>query len=137
MKTFFYSFLTLLLVAFGHVTTASAQQVNSKIQEVYGNKTQELVINDPDRSAFLTDLIENRIKIIELALSPNEKYAKLSDVALLNKYNTSLTRDIAFDANTFNALKYDFIVSSKTPVVYRVDNTDYLIVIQPQTLKKD
>ena len=137
MKNIFYPFLTFLLVAFCQVNTASAQQVNAKIQEVYGDKTQELVVNDPIRLWYLNDLLDNRVKVIESPLSSNEKQAKLSTVALLNKYNPAMTRDVVFDPITFNPLKYNFTFSSKDTVVYRVDNTDYLIVIQPQTLKKD
>ncbi len=135
MKNHFYSFLTLMLVAFANVSNANAQQVNAKIQEVYGNKTQELVVNDQERLAFLTDLVENRINVIESPLTLNDKYTKLSTAALVNKYNNSLTRDVSYDPNTFNPLKYDLNFSSKKAEIYRIDNTNYLIVIQPQNLK--
>ena len=137
MKHTFYPFLTFLFVAFTHINHVSAQQVNAKIQEVYADKTQELVISDPVRLAFLNDLLDNRIKIIESPLSNNEKESKLSSVTLLNKYNPSLTRDVTFDPLNFNPLKYNFDFFPKTASVYRVDNTNYLIVIQAQSLKKD
>ncbi len=136
MKNLFYSFLTFLLIVFANISNLNAQQVNSKIQEVYGNQTQALVINDAERSAFLTNLIENRIKVIESPLvEGSDKYTKLSTVALFNKYNSSLTRDVTCDPNTFNALKYDLKFSSKNTEIYRIDNTDYLIIIQPQITK--
>ena len=138
MKNLFYLFLTFALIAFANINDANAQQVNAKIQEVYGDKTQELVINDPIRLDFLNDLLNNRIKIIESPLSDNnEKEIKLSSVELLNKYNPSLTRDVVFDPLNFNPLKYNFNFFPKTASVYRVDNTNYLIVIQAQTSKKD
>ena len=135
MKNLFFSFLTFALVALVNVSHANAQQVNAKIQEVYGVKTQEMVANDPERLALLTDLLDNRIKIIESVMDSNEKYPLLSQVAIVNKYNSSLTRDVVFDPLTFNPLKYDLNILPKTPAVYRVDNTNYLIVIQPQTIK--
>lgn len=135
MKNHLYSFLTFVIVALANISNANAQQVNAKIQEVFGDKTQELVANDSERLKFYNDIIENRVTIVESSLNDNEKYPKLSSVDLLNKYNASLTRDLVFDPQNFNPLKYGFIFSSKTPVVYRVDNTNYLIVIQPQTLK--
>ena len=58
MKNTLYSFLTVVLIVFANISNVSAQQVNAKIQEVYGDKTQELVINDSQRFAFLTDLVE-------------------------------------------------------------------------------
>ena len=114
-----------------------SQQVNPKIQEIYGDKTQELVLNNPDQLALLNDLLDNRISAIESAISSEEKVIKLSEIALLNKYNPNLTRDIVFDPLNFNPLKYDLNFLPKTPMVYRVDNTNYLLVIKPQTLKKD
>lgn len=137
MKNIFCSFLTIMLVAFVNISNVNAQQINAKIQEVYGDKTQELVINDPIRLDFLNDLLNNRIKIIESPLSDNEKEPMLSSIELLNKYNPALKRDIEFDPLNFNPLKYNFNFFPKTASVYRVDNTNYLIVIQAQSLKKD
>ncbi len=133
--------LIIALICFALSTQVKAQQgnsqlINTKIQEVFADKAQELVLNDPLRLEIYTDLLENRIKIIESPKSTDEKCIKLSDVALLNKYNPNLTRDVVFDPNNFNALKYNFNILPKTPAVYRVDNTNYLIVIQAQTLNK-
>ena len=137
MKKNLYPLLTFLFIAFVNVTDLSAQQINAKIQEVYGDKTQELVVNEPSRLSFLTDLIENRIKITESPLTLNDKFTKLSTTALFNKYNNAIARDITCDPASFNALKYDLKFSSKTTEIYRIDNTDYIIVIQPQILKEN
>ena len=137
MKNTFFSFLTFSLIVFANISNVNAQQVNAKIQEVYGDRTQELVINDQERFSFLSDLVENRIKVIESPITENDKYPKLSTVALINKYNSSLARDASYDPNTFNPLKYDLKFSSKKVEIYRIDNTDYLIVIQPQILKEN
>ena len=115
---------------------AQVEPVNPKIIEVFADKTQELVVNNPDRLALYNDFLENRVKVIESPKSGDDKYPKLSTVALLNKYNPSLTREVVFDPNNFNALKYSLDILPKSPMIYRVDNTDYLIVIQPQTLNK-
>lgn len=136
MRNILYTFLTSFFIVV-NINVIIAQQINFRIQEVYGDKTQELVFNDPIRLAFLNDLLENRIKIIESPAVGEDKYIKLSTVTLLNKYNPSLSRDVVFDTLNFNPLKYNFNFFSKTASVYRVDNTSYLIVIKPQTLKKD
>ncbi len=135
MKTTLKHFLFIICLMFIGIFSSEAQQVNSKIQEVYGDKYQELVTNDPEHLQFLNDIVTNRIKIIESPYDSQEKYKKLSEVALLNKYNSALTRDMVFDPLTFNPLKYDMVFSSKLPVVYRVDNTNYLIMIQPLNVK--
>ena len=123
------------MIALANVSDASAQQVNSKIQEVYGDKTQEIAQNDPERIKLLNDLLDNRIKIIESPIVGEDKYTKLSSVPLLNKYNTNLKRDLTFDPANFNPLKYSMNFFTSEVQIYRVDNTDYLIVIQQQGSK--
>jgi hypothetical protein len=135
MKYLFYSFFTFALIALANISDANAQQVNAKIQEVYGDKTQEIAQNDPERIKFLNDLWDNRIKIIESPIVGEDKYTKLSSVPLLNKYNTNLKRDLIFDPANFNPLKYSMNFFTSEVQIYRVDNTDYLIVIQQQGSK--
>lgn len=133
--------LIIALIYFTLATPVCAQQaqvepVNPKIIEVFADKTQELVVNNSDRLALYNDYLENRVKVIESPKSGDDKYAKLSTIPLMNKYNPNLTRDVVFDPTNFNALKYALDILPKSPMIYRVDNTDYLIVIQPQTLNK-
>ena len=135
MKHLFYSFFTFALIALANVSDASAQQVNSKIQEVYGDKTQEIAQSDPERIKLLNDLLDNRIKIIEMPVNEKEVYPKLSDMPLLNKYNSQLQRDLVFNPDTFNPLKYSLNFFSLKTEVYRVDNTAFLIVINSQGSK--
>lgn len=136
MKTTFYPFLTVLFFIFLNINISTAQEINTKIQEVYGDKTQEMIGNDPERLRFLNDLLMNRIEIVESKNTSGDKYIKLSTTSLLNKYNPSLKRDVVFDPANFNPLKYNLIYTSKKTEIYRVDNTDYIIVINPQTISK-
>ena len=115
---------------------AQVEPVNPKIIEVFADKTQELILDNPDRLALYNDFLENRVKVIESQKSGDDKFIKLSSVSLMNKYNATLTRDLVFDPNNFNPLKYALDILPKTTMIYRVDNTNYLIVIQPQTLNK-
>ena len=115
---------------------AQVEPVNPKIIEVFADKTQELILDNPDRLALYNDFLENRVKVIGSQKSGDDKFIKLSSVSLMNKYNATLTRDLVFDPNNFNPLKYALDILPKTTMIYRVDNTNYLIVIQPQTLNK-
>jgi len=135
MKNIFYPLFTALFIVFVNINNTIAQQVNSKIQEVYGDKTQQIVQNEPERIIALNDLLDNRIKIVVSPVKGEDKYTKLSSVELLNKYNPNLKRDEGFDPNNFNALKYNMNFFNSQAVVYRVDNTDYIIVIKPQSVK--
>ena len=135
MKNIFYPLFTALFIVFVNINNTIAQQVNSKIQEVYGDKTQQIMKNEPERIIALNDLLDNRIKIVVSPVVGEDKYTKLSSVELLNKYNLNLKRDEGFDPNNFNALKYNMNFFNSQAVVYRVDNTDYIIVIKPQSVK--
>jgi len=135
MKNIFYPLFTALFIVFVNINNTIAQQVNSKIQEVYGDITQQIVQNEPERIIALNDLLDNRIKIVVSPVKGEDKYTKLSSVELLNKYNPNLKRDEGFDPNNFNALKYNMNFFNSQAVVYRVDNTDYIIVIKPQSVK--
>jgi len=131
MRTLFF----MLMISLCRFHSA-AQNVEAKIQEVYADKTQELVLNDPERHALLIDLLQNRLKVMESQPNTKENYIKLSEIALLNKYNPALTRDASFDPENFNPLKYNLNFFPKTTTAYRIDNTNYIIIIQPQILKK-
>jgi hypothetical protein len=126
---------TLLFMFFISINNSYSQQLNSKIQELLGDKAQEIMQNDPERIKAYNDLLDNRIKIVESPIVGEDKYTKLSTVSLQNKYNPSITRDLVFDPNNFNPLKYGMNFFTSEVQIYRVDNTDYLIVIQQQGTK--
>ncbi len=112
------------------VQTASAQQTTEqKIREVYGTA---FFVNQPDLEPAFVRLIEERVHIQQLARVRGEKYPLLSQARLLDRFNPNLTRDTNFDASNFNVLKYDLEFFARTTQIYRVDNTDYIIVIDPQ-----
>lgn len=106
--------------------------VDSRIREVFGEQAEELVFSDTDRYQFIKDLIQNRIEFISSSESADEKYPKLSQVLLLDKYNQTLQRDTTIDPEEFNVLKYNVNLTSSHTVVYRIDHTDWLLVIHPQ-----
>lgn len=110
--------------------------VDPRIQEVFGDQIQTLVFNVPNRIKDLNDILNNRVKIEELKFDKTEKFQKLSSVELFNRYNPSLVRDSKIDENNFNPLKYDLNFHARTLIIYRIDNTDKIIAIYPQTVLK-
>ena len=123
MKAFFgFVALSFLTLSF----QVKAQQINEKIQEVYGAYAQQEVYNNPARISYITDIIVNRVKIVESPVTTNDKYPKLSSIPLLNKYNPGLTYDAVFNPDNFNPIKYNFNFYTHSNMVYRVDNTNYI-----------
>lgn len=114
----------------------NAQEIDSRIVEVYGDKTTELVTNDNARLKDLNDILFNRCKVVEMPVVGVDKYPRLSAIPLLNKYNSNLSRDKVFNPENFNPLKYQLNFFPKSSAaIYRIDGTDYVIVIEPQIIK--
>ena len=100
------------------------------LKEVYGESLQKNVLNNPQRLRSIKNIIRNRVEILNLPNYP-KNYKLLSQVPLFNKYNSSLKRE-AFRKTTFNPLRYTFDFYTNETQVFRVDNTDYYIVIKSQ-----
>ncbi len=101
--------------------------------EAYDDKLEEYILSRPQRLKDVKDILRNRVKI-ELA-SNNEKspyMPLLSTVPLFTNYNSKLERDVYFDKNDFNPLKYQFHFHGFGTAMYRIDNTNYVVIIKPQ-----
>lgn len=134
MKRLLLSSLIVLSACYSsnaQTTTASDQQINVKTknyaEEVYKDYT---VYTSPAHLALYEENL-SRVEVKTMPVSGTENYTLLSSVDLKNKYNPQLTRDNAgnFNPSQFNALKYLFDFYPKQDKTYRVDNTQYLIVI--------
>lgn len=135
----------LLLVSFFSLNSFSQEysfksdnssSVDKRIVEVFGAQLEELVLKDSQRFKDLNSILFDRTEILIEKFNSKEKYTKLSSVPLFNKYNPSLFRDKTFRKDSFNILKYNLEFFSQYDKVYRVDNTDFIIVIHPQILNK-
>lgn len=113
------------------VVFIDTSRVDEFISEVYSDVVSDLGYDKPEgRERFLKIL--SRVEIRE-NVSSNEVLVNLSEVPVITTYNKNLKADFPFDPLNFNPLKYklDFYNKSKT-VLYRVDNTKYIIIINPE-----
>jgi hypothetical protein len=103
---------------------------NVQLQEVYGEMLQDYVLNNPQRLKDIKNILRNRVSVVEL---PNFKkeVTLLSQVPLFSNYNKNLSRK-RFDKDTFNPLKYNFDFYSKDTKMYRVNHTNFYIIIKSQ-----
>lgn len=112
-------------------TRYTNQQVEFFIKEVFQDKADELVLkSDSGRLEMITNFL-NRFEIVERPEFNGKKFNLLSTVKLESKYNLRLTRDTYVNPSTFNPLKYNFEMYSKKVLLYRVDNTNFIIKILP------
>lgn len=104
-----------------------------KLQEVYGAALSKEILNRPNRVLGIKEILRNRVTIKNIS-DPNQKKPcpLLSEVPLFDAFVSNLKRDQFFDPSTFNPLKYNFPFHRKGYQLYRVDKTDYFILIKPQ-----
>ena len=99
-----------------------------KIIDAYGAKKLQTIISEKALENFYKNILRNRVKIYTKKYYPEENFPKISSIG------PSLNEN---DINTekFNPLLYDFPFYSKKPHYYRVSQTDFLVVINPQELE--
>lgn len=105
----------------------------SQIQEVYGNKANDYVLSKPQRLKDIKNILRNRVEIKMISNINDQKQCPLlSEVPLFNYYVKGLVKDTSFNPKNFNPLKYNFEFYSTGSYMYRVDNTNYFIIIKSQ-----
>lgn len=109
----------------------SKVQIESFIREVFKDKADELVLNSKSRRLDVITEFLNRFEVIERPDFAGKNFKTLSEVSLNNKYNSDLKMDLNYNPNNFNPLKYNFNMSSKEVLLYRIGNSNYIIRILP------
>ena len=109
----------------------SKTQIESFVREVFADQANALVLQSPTSRFQLIQDFLLRVQITNQPEYNGKKFKLLSTVALQNKYNSNLKRDIVYNAATFNPLKYNFPMASRSKEIFRFDHTDYLIIIEP------
>lgn len=130
--------LKTLPVVFGdNINSPFTAKELSMLKEVYQDKLEHYVLSRPARVKDFKHLLRNRLLVTKLPhYNAKSKVTLLSKVSLQNNYNPDLKRDQAFDINTFNPLKYNLEFFKVGSVIYKIDNTEYYIVIKAQNFKK-
>lgn len=103
----------------------------AKIQEVYGDNTENILSRD-QHLKVLKNILRNRVLIVDAGNKDLSGLPRLSQVALFNDFVPNLSRDFNFTPETFNPLKYKFDFYSRNSEIFWVDNTPYYIEIKSQ-----
>lgn len=104
------------------------------LKEAYTDQLEKYVLSNPQRLKDMKHLLRNRIKIKAMPelTGYSEKYITLSQAGLFDSYNKNLILDTSYNPNTFNPLKYNLQFFGRGQHLYRIDNTDYFILIKSQ-----
>ncbi|RXR15961.1 hypothetical protein EQG63_12100 [Flavobacterium amnicola] len=119
------------IVNFDQKARYTNQQIEFFVREVFQDQADVLVLkSNTGRLEMITNFL-NRFEIVQRPDLKGKKIDLLSTIQLQSKYNQKLTRDAFVNPSTFNPLKYNFEMFSKKVLLYRVDNTDFIIKILP------
>lgn len=101
-----------------------------KIDAVYG---PTFFSNKPQLLQQFLHLLDNRIAYKTQPRKQGEKYRKISEMPKMAKYASAPTQlQTQFAPDTFNPLRYKLSFFSNLTQFYRIDNTDYILIIKPQ-----
>ena len=100
-----------------------------KLKYIYGDQLKKYVLDKPSRVKDIKHILRNRVVIQNEDVKDISNYPLLSTVSIFDVFNNSIQFPL-FDKENFNPLIYNFNFNSKTRLIYRVDNTNYLIVIK-------
>ena len=103
------------------------------LEEVYGSFLKSEILDRPTRVLAMKEIFRNRVVVREISNPESQKPCPfLSQVPIFDSFVSGLTREVTFKVSTFNPVKYDFEFHSDKNQIFRVDNTDYFIIIKPQ-----
>ena len=100
-----------------------------KLKYIYGDKLKKYVLDKPSRVKDIKHIFRNRVVVQSEEVKDISTYPLLSTISVFDVFNNSIQFPL-FDKENFNPLIYNFNFNSKTRLIYRVDNTNYLIVIK-------
>lgn len=100
-----------------------------KLKYIYGDQLKKYVLDKPSRVKDIKHILRNRVVIQNEDVKDISNYPLLSTISVFDVFNNSIQFPL-FDKENFNPLIYNFNFNSKTRLIYRVDNTNYLIVIK-------
>ena len=100
-----------------------------KLKYIYGDQLKKYVLDKPSRVKDIKHILRNRVVIQNEEVKDISNYPLLSTISVFDVFNNSIQFPL-FNKDNFNPLIYNFNFNSKTRLIYRVDNTNYLIVIK-------
>ncbi len=112
-----------------------ASKFDQFIKQVYVNQGASQITPKTRKYSFMKTFFNELIQYVTYDPAKLQllNYTKLSQIELFNDYNKGLPRDASFNPATFNPFKYKLDFYSNKVQFIHVDNTNYVIVIQPQS----
>ena len=107
------------------------------LQEVYGMALKKEILDRPSRLLVMKEILRNRVIIKEIKDPKNHKPCpRLSEVPIFDAFVSNLKRDISFQPSSFNPLKYNFEFHNPSIQRFKVEGSNFFIIIKPQHYNK-
>lgn len=130
-KYIFLTFFLILLQFSFSQANYSESQIRGFIEEVYASQSEDLVFQNPERHKVISMFFSNINIELRNDIDINKKFDNYLDLPLNNKYNPQLQKDSMFSIESFNPLKYKVPMFPQKSKIYRLGNTQYLLIINP------
>jgi len=140
---YIYSLILVFFITISYGQSSNINNIKIKnnnidkfIEEVYNFRARGITKNNSQAYQAINTALKDRIVFFE-SYSAIDKAISLDEVELFNKYNSTLKRDMVYDLNTFNPLKYNLPFFSNHSSLYRLGETDYYLLIKSQNLTQN
>lgn len=100
--------------------------IDPRISEVYGSYAPQL---NPAQLQIVNKQLD-RSSVVNAPYSASEQLPKLSSLHIVTKYVPSLQMETTFDPAHINPLKYTINFSLDKDQTFRIDGTDYVLLIK-------
>lgn len=104
----------------------------SILTEAYGESLEALVLSKSQRLKDLKHLLRNRIQIVDAKNKEVSHFPLMSSQPTFKYYKKSFSKNILYQGLNFNPLQFNLNFYSKEATTYRIDNTNYILIIKPQ-----
>lgn len=111
----------------------SSHNFENYINEAYAFNSRGVNKSRSNQYQAIKSLLKERLFFFE-SKEEITKALQIQDIPLFNKYNSTLSRDIYYNINTFNPLKYNLPFFSNQSSLYRLGSTNYYLLIKGQNI---
>jgi len=128
--------IALIVPALGNVFAQDGNYFKAKTRTYANEVFQNCMMYATDQYIPTYEECMSRVEVKKADKAASQAFPALSTVSIKEKCNNSLLNEPKkFTVEQFNPLKYFFDFYSKKEITYRIDNSDYIVIIHPAAAK--
>lgn len=111
----------------------SEEFIKSCILEVFQEKAAELVFNNNSyRYTLMRDFLKNQVVVEYRPEYVGKAFESTNSLHLNDKYTPSIQRHQSYKKGLFNPLIYAISMTPQKTTMYRIANSDYIMIVYPK-----